>query len=51
LKTVGVLPAQVAAMRVHLDRFRSGDIDFPVVRTEMLTAFPGDRINTIFATL
>ena len=51
LKTVGVLPAQVAAMRIHLDRFRSGDIDFPVVRTEMLTAFPGDRINTILATL
>jgi len=51
LKTVGVLPAQAAAMRVHLDSFRSGDIDFAAVRTEMLTAFPGDRINTILATL
>jgi len=51
LKSDGVLPAQVDAMRIHLERFRSGDIDFAGVRSEMLTAFPGDRINTILATL
>jgi len=51
LKANGVLPAQVDAMRVHLERFRSGDIDLATVRTEMLTAFPDDRINNILATL
>ena len=51
LKTDGVLPTQVDAMRVHLGGFRSGEIDFAAVRTEMLTAFPNDRINTILVTL
>jgi putative ATP-dependent endonuclease of the OLD family len=51
LKANGALPVQVDAMRVHLERFRSGVIDFAAVRTEMLKAFPGDRINTFFATL
>lgn len=51
LKANGVPSTQVDAMRVHLERFRSGDIDFAAVRTEMLKAFPGDRINTILATL
>tara|TARA_R100000935_G_scaffold58090_1_gene93833 strand:+ start:1461 stop:3596 length:2136 start_codon:yes stop_codon:yes gene_type:complete len=50
-KAIGVPPAQVDAMRVHLAHFRSGAIDFASVRTEMLTAFPGDRINTFLATL
>jgi putative ATP-dependent endonuclease of OLD family len=46
-----VFPTQTDAMRVHLERFRKGQIDFAAVRAEMLTAFPGDRINTILATL
>ena len=51
LRTAGVLPVQVEAMRAHLERFRSGEIDFTSIRTEMLAAFPGDRINTLLATL
>ena len=51
LKNVGVLPVQVEAMRVHLECFRSGEIDFAAVRTAMLTAFPADRINAILAAL
>ena len=46
-----VFPAQIDAMRDHVARFRDGEIDFAGVRVEMLTAFPGDRINTILATL
>lgn len=46
-----VLQAQIDAMRAQVVRFRDGEIDFATVRAEMLTAFPGDRINTILATL
>lgn len=51
LKADGVLAAQIDEMRIHLERFRVGETDFAGVRTEMLKAFPGDRINTILATL
>ena len=46
-----VFPAQIDAMRDHIGRFRRGEIDLAAVRAEMLTAFPGDRINTILAML
>jgi len=51
LKSGLVYPTQTDAMRIHLDRFRAGDIDFSTVRAEMLAAFPGDRINNILMTL
>lgn len=46
-----VFQAQIDAMREQVVRFRNREIDFATVRAEMLTAFPGDRINTILATL
>lgn len=46
-----VFEAQIDEMRDHVGRFRRGEIDFAAVRAEMLTAFPGDPINTILATL
>lgn len=50
-KDNGVLLGPIDAMRIHLELFRSGEIDLTAFRVEMLTAFPGDRINTILATL
>ncbi|MBS1051187.1 ATP-dependent endonuclease [Gluconobacter japonicus] len=46
-----VFPTQVDAMRNHVARFRNREIDFATVRAEMLTAFPGDRVNTILTML
>lgn len=46
-----VFPGQIDAMLDHIGRFRRGEIDLAAVRAEMLTAFPGDRINNILATL
>jgi len=46
-----VFQSQIDAMRDHVGRFRRGEIDFDAVRAELLKAFPGDRINTILATL
>ncbi|WP_108816846.1 ATP-dependent nuclease [Loktanella sp. Alg231-35] len=51
LEANDALRAQFETMHIYLERFRTGDIDFADVRDEMLTAFPGDRINTILATL
>ena len=51
LKSGLVFPAQIDSMRIHLGRFRSAEIDLAAIRSELLTAFPGDRINTILATL
>jgi putative ATP-dependent endonuclease of OLD family len=50
-KDNGVPLEQIDAMRIHLELFRSGEIDLAAFRDEMLAAFPGDRINTILATL
>ncbi len=44
-------PERVADMCAKVERFRAGEIDFDTVRTDMLAAFPGDRINSILATL
>ena len=46
-----VMKPQIDAMRETITRFRDREIDFAAVRAEMLTAFPGDRINTILAML
>ncbi|MES2449737.1 MAG: AAA family ATPase [Pseudomonadota bacterium] len=42
-------PADIAAMRAQIARYRRGEIDFPGVRAEMLQAFPADGINAILA--
>ena len=44
-----VMQPQIDAMRETITRFRDREIDFAAVRADMLTAFPGDRINTILA--
>ncbi len=51
LKSGLAYSTQIDAMRIHLARFRCGKIDFATIRSEMLAAFPSDRINNILMTL
>lgn len=45
----GTPPTDVEAMRAKVRQYRAGDLDFNKIRTEMLTAFPSDRINAVLA--
>ena len=42
-------PADIAAMRAQIGRYRRSEIDFAGIRAEMLQAFPADGINAILA--
>ena len=41
----------IADLRLELENFRNGVLDFPGIRTAMLQAFPADEINSILAGL
>lgn len=45
------LSGDIETMRAKVRQYRAGDLDFNTIRTEMLIAFPSDRINALLASL